>query len=111
MEIEFLPENRAMIVRIDCELDHHTSEAIRRKVDGGIQRWLPKKVIFDFSGVSFMDSSGIGLIMGRYKNIRRINGSTVIVNVKPEVKRVFEISGITKLIPQYDNIKQALQSM
>lgn len=111
MDLEFLPENRTLIVRINCEMDHHTSETIRRRVDGEIQRLSPQKLVFDFSGVSFMDSSGIGVIMGRYKNIQRTNGTAVMVNVKPEVRKVFEISGVTKLIPQYDNIKQALQNM
>ena len=111
MKLEFLPESRTLIVKIDCEIDHHTSETIRRKVDGEIQRLTPRKVIFDFSGVSFMDSSGIGVIMGRYKNVQRVNGATIMVNVKPAVNKVFEISGITKLIPQFDNINQALESM
>ena len=111
MKIEFLQESRTLIVKIDCEIDHHTSETIRRKVDAEIQRLIPQRVIFDFSGVSFMDSSGIGVIMGRYKNVKRVNGATIMVNVKPAVKKVFEISGITKLIPQYDSINQALQSM
>ena len=111
MNLEFIEEKRTLIIKIDCELDHHTSEAIRRRVDGEIQRLEPKKLIFDFSGVNFMDSSGIGVIMGRYKNIQRVKGIAIMVNVKPEVKKVFDIAGITKIIPQYDNINQALQSM
>ncbi len=111
MELEFMTESRTLVVKIDCELDHHASEAIRRKVDAEIQRLTPRKVVFDFSGVSFMDSSGIGVIMGRYKNIKRANGTAVMVNVRPEVKRVLEISGVTKLIPQYENLDQALQNM
>lgn len=111
MNLEFISESRTLIVSIDCELDHHASETVRRRVDGELQRLMPQKVIFDFSGVSFMDSSGIGVIMGRYKNIQRANGTAIMVNVKPEIKKVFEIAGITKLIPQYDNINQALKNM
>lgn len=111
LELEFLKENKTLIVRLNCELDHHTSETVRRRVDNDIQRYAPKRLIFDFSGVRFMDSSGIGVIMGRYKNVQRANGTTIMVNVRPEVNKVFEISGIKKLIPQYDNVNQALQSM
>lgn len=111
MELEFLAESRTLVVRIECELDHHTSEAVRRKVDNEIQRLAPRKVVFDFLGVSFMDSSGVGVIMGRYKNIVRTNGAAAMINVRPEIRKVFEISGVTKIIPQYDNIKQAVQSM
>lgn len=111
MELDFLPESRTLVVKIDCELDHHTSETVRRRVDNEIQRIMPKKLIFDFSGVNFMDSSGIGVIMGRYKSIQRANGTAAMVNIRPEVKRVFDISGVTKVIRHYSSIKQALENM
>ena len=60
---------------------------------------MPKKVIFDFSRVVFMDSAGIGLILGRYKMTTSFGGKMELINVNEKVKKVFEMSGILKIIP------------
>ena len=69
MEINYLIDDRVLILKIIEELDHHVVEKLRRKADYEIERYIPRKVIFDFNNVSFMDSAGIGLILGRYKKI------------------------------------------
>ena len=61
---------------------------------------MPKEVIFDFSNVSFMDSAGIGLIIGRYKLINMIGGELKIANVNTQIQKIFEMSGIIKIIPE-----------
>ena len=73
-------------------------ERIRRKVDDEITRHMPRKTVFDFDRVSFMDSAGIGMIIGRYKMMKLIGGETEIVNISPNVKRILEMSGINKII-------------
>ena len=83
------------------EIDHHTTEKIRRRADYEIQRYMPRKAIFDFSSVSFMDSAGIGLIIGRYKLLSMLGGELEIINVKPNVEKILHISGILKLISIY----------
>ena len=60
---------------------------------------MPKKVIFDFDSVTFMDSSGIGLIIGRYKFTNMLGGKLEVANLTQNVKKIFEMSGILKLIP------------
>ena len=60
---------RNLIIRLNCELDHHISEQIRKRIDNIIDTKAIKNIIFDFEKVSFMDSSGIGVIMGRYKKV------------------------------------------
>ena len=70
----------------------------RRKVDDEITRHMPRKTVFDFDRVSFMDSAGIGMIIGRYKMMKLIGGETEIVNISPNVKRILEMSGINKII-------------
>ena len=62
---------------LEEEIDHHTTKELRRKLDYEIERYMPKKVIFDFNSVNFMDSAGIGLLLGRYKivNMLRWRGS------------------------------------
>ena len=88
-----------MIFKIDEEIDHHSSEKIRKRADYEIQVHIPKKLIFDFEHVTFMDSSGIGMLIGRYKLLSMFGGTTSIVNVNAPIKKVLEMSGVLKLIP------------
>ena len=101
MNVKFQEINKTLTVEITEEIDHHSVEKIRRKVDYEIQRCMPKRVIFDFNNVSFMDSSGIGMLVGRYKLVNMFGGEVGITNVKPNVKRILEMAGICKLIPIY----------
>ena len=64
---EYKKQDKLLILKITEEIDHHTSEKIRKRADYEIQIHIPKKVVFDFEKVTFMDSSGIGMIIGRYK--------------------------------------------
>ena len=59
---------------------------------------MPRKVIFDFSDVTFMDSAGIGMVLGRYKMMKMLGGNLEMINVEPKLKKIFEMSGITKII-------------
>lgn len=103
MNFEFIKENKILVMTFEDEIDHHTAERVRRRLDHEIQRYLPKKVIFDFSKVNLMDSSGIGLIIGRYKMASMLGGSIEIRNPNDAVKRILQMSGITKLIPIIEN--------
>ncbi len=81
----------------------------KRRVDNEIQRYMPKEVIFDFSNVSFMDSAGIGLIIGRYKLINMIGGELKIANVNTQIQKIFEMSGLLRLIPVEQKDKKEVQ--
>ena len=98
MNIDYSKKDKFLTVEITEEIDHHIVEKIRRKVDDEITRYMPRKTIFDFSRVSFMDSAGIGMIIGRYKMMKLIGGETEIINISPNVKRILEMSGINKII-------------
>ena len=67
MNVNFLEKDKLLLVELTEEIDHCKTEELRRKVDYEIERYMPKKVVFDFNSVSFMDSSGIGFLLGRYK--------------------------------------------
>lgn len=69
MNSVFLDKDKTLLVEITEEIDHHTTDKMRRKIDDDITRYMPRKVIFDFDKVSFMDSAGIGMIIGRYKMV------------------------------------------
>ena len=99
MNIIYQKADKQLIVEITEEIDHHVAEKIRRKVDDEITRYMPRKTIFDFSKVTFMDSAGIGMLIGRYKMMKLIGGSLEIVNISQTVRRILEMSGINKIIP------------
>ena len=103
MKIKHFIKEKMLVIEITEELDHHESEKIRRRVDYEIQRFIPKRVIFDFNRVVFMDSAGIGLIIGRYKTTVSYGGSLELINVNEKVRRIFEMSGILKMIPIIDS--------
>ena len=96
---KYIKEDKLLILEITDEIDHHSCEKIKKRADYEIQIHIPRKLIFDLSNVNFMDSSGIGMIIGRYKLVSMFGGKTSIVNVKPGIKKVLEMSGILKLIP------------
>ncbi|MDO4618553.1 MAG: anti-sigma F factor antagonist [Clostridia bacterium] len=97
-----------LIIYVSGELDHHTASNLREEVDeilsGNIQN-----IIFEFSSLVFMDSSGIGFIMGRYKKIANKGGEVIIVNPTPQVKRILEMSGILTIIKIVPDVKKALK--
>ena len=99
MQVKYIKEDKQLIFKIDEEIDHHSSEKIRKRADYEIQLHIPKKLIFDFENVTFMDSSGIGMLIGRYKLVSMFGGKTSIINVNAPIKKVLEMSGVLKLIP------------
>ena len=93
-------ENKRLTFEIHEEIDEYVVQNMRRRIDNEIERYMPKEVIFDFNKVSFMDSAGIGLIIGRYKLINMIGGELKIANVNTQIQKIFEMSGILKIIPE-----------
>ncbi len=99
MESEFYEKDKLLIFKITDEIDDHTVQMIRRRADYEMERYMPKRVIFDFDSVTFMDSAGIGLLIGRYKFANMIGAKLEITNLTGSVRRIFDMSGILKLIP------------
>lgn len=80
------------------EIDHHEAVEVRSKLDNIILEERPKKLIFDFSKVTFMDSSGIGLVLGRYRIMTSLGGKTVIKGTNDAIGKIFTMSGIGKIM-------------
>lgn len=95
LELEF--ENSVLTAHLSGELDHHSAAVIRKKIDSKTEILKPKTLKLDYKNVQFMDSSGIGLIMGRYRQMSLIGGSVEVTNVPPHLKRMFSLSGIETL--------------
>jgi len=111
MQLSFRTVSRTLVVSIVGEIDHHTSEDVRSRIDSQIDNYAAKNLIFDFSKVNFMDSAGIGVILGRYKKISSLNGKMAIVGAKSNIKRILEISGMLKICGLYNDIDSALLNM
>lgn len=99
MKFTYNNKDKVLILNITEEIDHHSAEKIRNRADYEIQKYMPKNLIIDFAKVSFMDSAGIGMLIGRYKTVALFGGKTYITNVNQSIKKVFEMSGVLKIIP------------
>ncbi len=99
MNTKYIPKDKLLVLEITEEIDHHTTEKIRRKADDEITKFMPRKVVFDFSNVTFMDSAGIGMVLGRYKMIKMLGGSLELENVNTTLKKIFDMSGVSKICP------------
>lgn len=86
-----------MTVFLCGELDHHSAKKLREATDSLIQQKHPEKLRLNFSGVTFMDSSGIGFIMGRYRMMQLYGGTVRVVGVSEPIRRVMELSGLSAL--------------
>lgn len=111
MQICFKLINRTLIISIIGEIDHHTCEDARDRIDNYIDCNSVKNAIFDFTDVSFMDSAGIGVIIGRYKRLSVMGGKVSVVTNRPQIKRILEISGIQRISCIFDSIDNALSNM
>jgi len=101
-EVSYYMEEETLVVGLGKELDHHNAQNIREKTDASVIKGGVKRIIFDFSGTSFMDSSGIGVIMGRQKIMDSIGGKVFVRNMNREIERIFLISGLHKLVEKED---------
>ncbi len=98
MESKFYEEDKLLVFTITEEIDDCSVQKIRRIADYEIERYMPKRIVFDFDCVTFMDSAGIGMVIGRYKFASMIGATLEIRNLNASVKRIFEMSGILKLV-------------
>ena len=88
---------KTLIAYISGEVDHHTAKSIRSEIDSNIESTNPEKVVLDFADVSFMDSSGIGLVMGRYKIMKSSGGTVSIQNPPVQIRKVMQLAGLDKI--------------
>lgn len=98
MVADYNRQEKTLFILLDEEIDQDTVDRIKRNIDDEIERYIPRKVVFDFSNITFMDSSGIGMLLGRYKLIKLIDAEMEIDNVSRTIKRIFDMSGIERII-------------
>ena len=94
--------NGELKVYLDEELDVKSCKVLRGIIDGYIMKYQPKELVMDLTNVDFMDSSGIGLILGRYNLLKLLGSSMKVINVKQNIKRIIELSKIDMECVKYE---------
>ena len=98
MENRFEIQGSCLTVHLPKEVDHPVSDDIRRESDDIMRKQYIRTMVFDFSGTAFMDSSGIGVIMGRYQKLRLLGGSVAATHVSDRIWRILHLAGVTKVL-------------
>lgn len=98
MDTIFYIKGDTLVVCLSGEIDHHVAEKIRNDIDDEIKLYETKNLIMDFSKVTFMDSSGVGVVLGRYKKVGELGGTVTIRNADRLVKQILDMSGIFSLM-------------
>ncbi len=102
MDLELKLVRNTLVVRVKGELDMLVADKIRQEIDSVIENKGINKLIINLEKVTFIDSSGLGLIIGRYKKITARNGKMYLVGASSSVQKILTFSGINKLVPMYD---------
>jgi len=108
LDITWTEQNRFLIVRIDGEIDHHNTDTIRAAVDKAFERTKARHIIFDMARVGFMDSSGIGMLIGRYRAAESMGGKVFAVGIQKPLRRLFDLAGLAKIIACFDTSESAM---
>lgn len=111
LQKEFLVQENVLIVRLHGELDHHEATLLREDWQRYLNDEKLKHVILNLDGVTFMDSSGIGVVLGRYKEIISKGGELVVCHVNGYIDRLFSMSGLFKIVRVEKSEEQALLSL
>lgn len=91
-------KNKCPVFRLSGELDHHNAQDIRRELDHVIKKYSLSELILDLKDLKFMDSSGIGVVLGRYKLLKKRHGELYVRNVGRNVDKIFKMSGLYQII-------------
>ncbi len=104
---EFEQKENVLLVRLTGELDHHEAEQLKNDWQLYLREGV-KHVVVNLENLHFMDSSGLGVFLGRYKEVKELNGEMVICAINYDVNRLFELSGLFKIIDTEDSEDAAL---
>ena len=104
MQVKAESLDRKLTLRLSGELDHHAARPLMQRIAQEIELALPLEVVLDFSGVTFMDSSGIGLLSGRNARIACFGGRTIVINANPRIRKLLQIAGLQDQVCIMDEI-------
>ena len=105
MAVNLISNGEVVTACLDGEIDHHTAADMREKIDETVREKRPTLLVLDFKNVSFMDSSGIGLVMGRYKAVSDVGGELAITNTSKQIGKVMKLAGMERLAKINQEVK------
>lgn len=111
MSIDVEIKNDNLIAILNGEIDHHYATEVKNVLENEYRDTKFKNIVMSFKNIRFMDSSGIGMVIGRFKFAKARGGTLVACNLTLEAKRIFDISGLGKIIEVYDDIDSAISSL
>ena len=98
-QVTLKQDGKTLTALLSGEIDHHWAAILREKIDERAAAAAPAILILDFSAVTFMDSSGIGVVLGRYRLLCLRGGSVALMHLTPQVRRIYDLSGMAQIIP------------
>lgn len=98
-------EGNSLFVMLPAEIDHHHTPVLAEEIDKMLVNSDADKIIFDFSKTGFMDSSGIGLLVGRYRKIKSFGGQVLVTNLSERMNKILQLSGVEKFIGKYEGTR------
>jgi stage II sporulation protein AA (anti-sigma F factor antagonist) len=111
LNIELVIKHDVLCIRLAGELDHHTAEELRELASKAIEESNIRHIVLNLERLTFMDSSGLGVILGRYKQIKQVHGEMVVCAISPAIERLFDMSGLFKIIRLEQTEDFALQRL
>lgn len=108
---EIKKQGDILIVNIYGDFDLSTADYCRRDIDQKMKEYKTKHILFDLGGVTFIDSSGLGVILGRYRKVTEQGGKVAIANASPGISRILELAGLSRLISIYPDASNALRQL
>ncbi|WP_073093228.1 STAS domain-containing protein [Thermosyntropha lipolytica] len=108
MDVEIKMVRNTLVIRVNGELDMVMAEKLKKEMEARLDEGEVKNLIVNLEKVTFIDSSGLGVIIAGYKKVMAANGRMYIVGAKPNVKRILILSGVSKLIPIYDTEQEVI---
>ncbi|WP_066370112.1 anti-sigma F factor antagonist [Neobacillus fumarioli] len=111
LNIELETKHDVLCIRLSGELDHHTADELRDQVSAVIEKNKIRHIVLNLEQLTFMDSSGLGVILGRYKQIKQVHGEMVVCAISPSIQRLFDMSGLFKIVKMEPTEEFALQRL
>lgn len=104
-------DGRCLTLRLVGELDHAAAQTVMPGIEDAVEEYLPRRCVLDLTGVSFMDSSGIAVILKTDRLLRQTGGALALSGVPGQVRRVLDVAGLTKIVPVLDDRKRSVNSV
>lgn len=111
MPVETRFEQGVLVIHLQGELDHHAVEQIRENIEQQLSENHYQGLVMSFRHIDFMDSSGLGLILGRYRTVTEHGGKMALCEVGPSLRKLFDMSGVLKVLSVFDDEQVAVQAV